>query len=73
MYFWFEVFKTKNEGISKLNGTNMPSTNETIALCMESNSYYGSEKTNNAAGVSTPSLEMSQDSFLAFCIKDLKY
>ena len=32
VYFWLEMFKTKNEGISKLNGANMPSTNETIAL-----------------------------------------
>lgn len=43
-------------------GANMPSTNETIALYMDNNIFYGPGKAANAGGVSVSGLEMSQNS-----------
>lgn len=43
-------------------GANMPSTNETIALYMKHNIFYGPGKAANAGGVSVSGLEMTQNS-----------
>lgn len=52
----------KNGCIQVLEGANMPSTNEAVALFLKAGILYAPGKAANAGGVATSGLEMSQNS-----------